>query len=219
MIMKVITKGASVLLVIICAAFVCTAQDKLRRIEQPAKLTYSNTPIQVAVKMDGESLPSREIVAGPDWLRKINLEVTNVSGKDINGLLINLILREPPYGVKATMETVGIVINFELQHSEPKIKLLSAGDRVTLKPPVKMVDYWTKFALEHGVKDIEKVILDVRTVRFTDDTGWSLGRRTRKDPETGRYIFVTDDPEPPVRYLPASILIPDASRFFFLKLD
>ena len=178
---------------IICAAFVCTAQDKPRRIEQPAKLTYSNTPIQVAVKMDGEPLQNREAQAGPDWLRRISLEVTNTSGKDISSLLINLKLREPPFGVKATLETVGIEINFELQHSEPKIKVLSAGDRVTLKPPVTMVDYWTRFALEHGMEDIEKVTLDIRSVRFTDDTGWFLGWRTRKDPETGRYIFVADE--------------------------
>ncbi len=183
------------LLVSICAAFVCTAQDKLRRIEQPAKLTYSNTPIQVAVKMDGEPMSNREAQAGTDWLRRISLEVTNTSGKDINGVLINFVLREPPFGVKATPETVGIVINFELQHSEPQVKVLPAGDRVTLKPPMTMVDFSTKFALEHGMKEIEKVVLDIRSVRFTDDTGWFLGWRTRKDPETGRYIFVADDRE------------------------
>jgi hypothetical protein len=208
-------KGVAVFLVMISAVLSCVAQDKLRRVEQPAKFTYANTPIQVLVKMDGEPIAGREAVAGPDWLRRVGLEVTNTSGKDIKSLLINLILREPPLGVKATPETVGIVISFELQHSEPQIKVLPAGNRVTLKPPVTMVDFSTKYALEHGMKDIETVVLDIRSVRFTDETGWFLGSRTRKDPETGQYVFVPDDPKPPASYLPASILIPSSPKFFF----
>lgn len=190
--MKTIAMGVAVLIAIICATFACFAQEKLRRVEQPAKFVYKNTPIQVVVKMDGEPLPSRKILAGPDWLQRISLEVTNLSRKDINGILINLLLREPPYGRKATLETVGIEINFELQHSEPKIKVLLAGDRATLKPPVSVVDKWTEFALKHGMEDIESVILDIRQVRFTDDTGWSLGSQTRRDPETGRQLFVAE---------------------------
>lgn len=215
-IMKTVSKGAAVLLVIICAVFVCAAQDKLRRVEQPAKFVYPNTPIQVAVSMDGKQLPDREVQAGPDWLRRISLEVGNISGKDINWLLINLMLREPKYGVsKPTPEETGIVITFELPYSGPNVKVLLAGDRITLKPPVSAVDYWTKYAREQGMEDIEKVILDIRQVRFTDDTGWYLGQRTRKDPESGRRVFVTDNPEPPDLHLPTSILIPDALASFF----
>lgn len=176
---------------VLCA----TAQDKLRRIEQPAKFTYSNTPIQVLVKMDGEPLPSREIVTGPDWLRRLSLEVTNTSGKDINWFSILLILREPPPGVsKPSLDIAGIVIPVELRHSG--LKILSAGSKITIKPPNQNIDYWTKFALDNGMKDIEKVILEIRQVGFTDDTGWYLGSPTRKDPESGRYLFVTGNPDP-----------------------
>ena len=214
--MKTVAKGAAVLITVICAVFVCAAQDKLRRVEQPAKFVFKNTPIQVAVSMDGKELPNREVQAGPDWLRKISLEVTNISGKDINWLLINLMLKEPRYGAtEATPETAGIVITVELPFSEPRIKVLSAGDRVTLKPPVSMVDYWIKYAREQGMEDIDKVILDIKQVGFTDDTGWTRGSRTRKDPATGRSVFVTDNPEPPIRHSPTSILIPDRPRFFF----
>lgn len=212
--MKTIAKGAAVLLVMICAVFVCAAQDKLRRVEQPAKFVYPNTPIQVVVSLDGKQVPDREAQAGPDWLRKISLEITNTSGKDINLLWINLMLKEPIYGASvASPETAGIVITVELRHSA--IKVLPAGERITLKPPVTMVDYWTKYAREQGMEDIEKVILDIRQVGFTDDTVWTRGRLSRKDPETGRSVFITEKPEPPVLKSPTSILIPNRPRFFF----
>ncbi len=183
------------MLVVICGVFVCAAQDKLRRVEQPAKFIYKNTPIEVEVKMDGREMPDRKVQAGPDWLRKISLEVTNISGKDINWLLINLMLKEPIYGAReTTRETAGIVITLELPFSEPNIKVLPAGEKVTLKPPVNMVDYWTKYASEEGIDDIEKVILDIKQVGFTDDTAWTRGRLSRKDPETGRSVFITEKP-------------------------
>ena len=214
--MKTIAKVAVVLLVIICAAFVGAAQDKLRKIEQPAKFVYPNTPIQVVVNLDGKQMPNREAQAGPDWLRKISLNVTNISGKDINSFLIDLMLKEPKYGaMEATPETAGIVITLDLRFSEPNIKVLPAGETITLKPRAAQVDYWTKYARQQGVEDIEKVILDIRQVGFTDDTGWDLGRRTRKDPESGRSVFVTELSEHPVLHSPTSIFTADPFRFFF----
>lgn len=178
------------MLVIICAVFAGAAQDKLRRVEQPAKYVYSNTPIEVVVNIDGKEMPNREIKAGPDWLHRITLEITNTSGKDINWLWINLMLREPKYGAtERKPENAGIAIPVELRHTD--VKVLSAGDRITIKPSTQFIDVWTKYALENGMKDIEKVILEIRQVLFTDDTGWYIGYRTRKDTESGRYLFVT----------------------------
>ncbi len=180
------------MLVVICAVFAGAAQDKLRRVEQPAKYIYSNTPIEVVVNIDGKEMPGREIMAGSDWLKRVTLDITNTSGKDINSLWINLILREASHGInKATPETVGIAIPVELLHSD--VKVMSTGNRVTIKPSAQFIDVWTKYALENGMKDIEKVILEIRQVLFTDDTGWYIGHRTRKDPESGRYVFVTEN--------------------------
>ncbi len=202
---------AAIFFIVSHAAIHVPAQEKLRRIEQPPKFTYSNTPIQVVVKMDGEPLPSREIMAGPDWLKRLSLEVTNISGKDINWLSILLMLREPPPGVsKPSLDIVGIVIPVELRHAG--LKVLSAGSKATIKPPTQNVDYWIKFALENGMTDIEKVILEIRQVGFTDDTGWYIGKPTRKDPESGRYIFLTANPDHPV-----SILLPKMELFFDLR--
>lgn len=206
--MKILVKeaAAAVLLIIICGVSAIAAQDKLRQIVQPAKFVYPNTPIEVTFSLDGKQLPNREIQAGPDWLRKISLDVANTSSKDINLLWINLILKEPVYGANvSSAETAGIVITVELRHSG--IKVLPAGDQITLKPPATMVDYWTKYALEQGIEDIQKVILDIRQVGFTDNTTWTRGRLSRKDPKSGRMVFVTD-PAPPDLQSSTSIFVP-----------
>jgi hypothetical protein len=207
--MKRISKGVAMLLVIVCAALACAAQDKLRRIEQPAKFVYKNTPLQVAFRMDGKELPNRELQAGPDWLRRLSLDVSNVSGKDISSLRIDLILKESGDAVP-----VVTVITVDLAYSEPNIKVLPAGETVTLKPPDRLVDWAVKLAREQGLEDIEKVVLDIRQVGFTDDTGWAFGYPTRKDPGSGRSVFVTERPRPPVLDLPANILIPGTLDFF-----
>ncbi|MGB7201632.1 MAG: hypothetical protein WBD16_05120 [Pyrinomonadaceae bacterium] len=197
------------MLVVICAVFAGAAQDKLRRVEQPAKYIYSNTPIEVVVNIDGKEMPSREIMAGSDWLKRVTLEITNTSGKDINWLWINLMLREPKYGAtERKPENAGIAIPVELRHTD--VKVLRAEERIMLKPPVNMVEHWTKYAREQGMEDIEKVILDIHQVGFTDDTAWTNGRFSRKDPESGRYLFITEKPE----YL-NSIFIPKIDLLFF----
>jgi hypothetical protein len=207
--MQTRAKRLMTFLMMLGSAFGCMAQDKLRTIEQPAKFTYPDTPIGVELKIDGKEMPDRKVKAGPDWIRRISLEVTNTSGKDINSLWINLVLREPVLGAReATPETAGIVITVELRHTN--IKLLEAGQHITLKPPVAMVDYWTKYAREQGMDDIERVILDIRQVGFTDDTVWTRGRISRKDPKTGRLMFAGKN-----RVYIDSILIPDSIRFFF----
>ncbi len=217
MIMKIIAKGAAVLLVIICGVFVGAAQDKLRRVEQPAKFIYPNTPIQVEILMDGKPMPNRRAQAGPDWLKRISLEVTNTSGKDINWLMINLMLREPLYGApKPSLETAGIFITLELPFSEPRIEILRAGERTTLKAKGPQVEYWTNYAREQGLEDIEKVMLDIKQIGFTDDTAWTRGRLSRKDPESGRFVGGPVGPKPPIpRVSPTSVLIPERDRFFF----
>lgn len=75
-------------------------QEKLRRIYQPPKFAYKNTPITVGVRLDGNLVPSREMSAGDDWLSRISLEVTNTAKKDIKFLWINLFLREPVLGIR-----------------------------------------------------------------------------------------------------------------------
>ena len=215
--MKLIVIITGILFLTICAVFVCPGQDKLRRVEQPAKFVYPNTPIQVVVKLDGKEMSNKEAQAGSDWLRKLSLEVTNTSSKDISWVSINLMLREPVYGAMiATPETAGIVIEFDLRYADPAIQVLPSGQKVVLKPPVSTVDRWLKYALKQGIEDIEKVILDVRQVGFTDDTAWTRGRISRKDPDSGHYVFVTEDSKT-VRHPSTSILVPENLGFFLIS--
>ena len=200
--MNLSLKVSVVIAVIVGTVFVSAAQEKIRRIEQPPKFIYANTPIHVAINMDGKRMKNREAKGGPDWLRKISLEVTNTTEKDINWLLINLVLREPVLGVrKPAPETAGIVITLELPMSEPKINILQAGVTVTLKPPANMVDHWTDYARQQGMDDIEKVILDIRQVGFTDGTNWYRGSYSQKPQETAG--------------IRRSMLVPDLPSFFF----
>jgi hypothetical protein len=172
---KSILKIAPIVLTILCCFAASFSQDKLRTIEQPAKFTYPDTPIRVELKFDDKEMPDRKVIAGPDWIGRISLEVTNTSRKDIGSLWINLTIREPVLGVREpSPETAGIAIPVELRQSS--IQLLSVGNRIDLKPPVATVDYWTKNAREQGINDIEKLILDIRQVGFTDGTVWTRGR-------------------------------------------
>jgi len=214
--MNIFEKGP-ILLLVVFSVIPCVAQEKLRWIEQPAKFTYKNTPIEIAVYMDGKKLPNREVRAGSEWLRNISLEVTNTSKKHINWLLINLMLREPVYGARTSgAATAGIVIPFDLRFSNPNIKVLAPGEKTVLKPPASMINYWTDYARGQGIEDIEKVVLDIKQAGFTDDTAWTRGSFSRRDPDSGRMVFIDDPSDPPVPKLPTSMLIPNPLPSFFL---
>lgn len=178
--MRKVLSFSAFLFVVLCCAHFGFAQDKLRRVEQPEKFTYPNTPIQVVVNLDDKPMLNRESRAGSDWLKRISLEITNTSGKDIRFLSINLILRE------GSAQITTIVIPIGLENSEPQIKLLAAGDRAVFRTYDKAVDLWLNHLKEQGLtNDVEKVILDIRQVGFTDRTGWFRGLLTRTDPESG----------------------------------
>lgn len=190
--MKTFVKACFVSVVVIASVFGCIAQEKLRRIEQPPRFVYPNTPIKVQFSSEGKPMPDREVRDASDWLKRISLEVTNISGKDVRAMQIDLMFTEPKAGASV------ITITVELAYSEPRIKVLSAGQRVTLKPPDRVVDHWMKFAQERGMEDIETVFLDIRQIAFTDDTAWFRGHSSRKDPETGQHVFVTPNREPEI---------------------
>jgi len=181
--MRSFLSGTIFLFVVLCSANFGVAQDKMRRVEQPAKFTYPNTPIQVVINLADKPMLNREARADSDWLNRLSLEITNTSGKDIRFLSINLILREG----SAQIPTIAIPIG--LENSEPKIKVLAAGDRAVLTTVRPAVDLWLKHLKEQGVADVEKIILSIRQVGFTDGTGWYVGLKTRMDPESGLNVL------------------------------
>ncbi|MGE3465578.1 MAG: hypothetical protein AB7J13_01480 [Pyrinomonadaceae bacterium] len=169
-------KVAAVLTAILCGVYVAIGQEKLRRVEQPVKFVYKNTPVEVVINLDGKPMSNWRAQAGPDWLERISLDVTNVSNKDIKWLLINLMIREPKYGAReATAQTAGIAIPFEIPYSGPDVIVIRAGEHITLKPPVSAISYWTEYARKQGIEDVEKVLLDIAQVKFTDDSHWYRG--------------------------------------------
>jgi len=192
--MRKIVRGVVTLIFVFCAAFMCTAQEKARRVEQPAKFIYPNTPIQVEVKLAGKDLVGKEAKAGSDWIQNLKIVVTNTSGKDISSFWINLTIREPILGLASPPPgSEGIVIPVELRTSS--VKVLLAGQTLTLSPSEELVEQWTKHVKSQGMNDIEKLILDIRQVGFTDGVVWTRGRLSRKDPTTGRYVFISINPD------------------------
>jgi hypothetical protein len=58
------------------------------------------------------------------------------------------------------------------------------GEQVTLKPPTALVEFYVKHALDQGLIDIEKAILDIRQVGFSDRSVWTRGRLSRMESGT-----------------------------------
>ncbi|MGE3466596.1 MAG: hypothetical protein AB7J13_06650 [Pyrinomonadaceae bacterium] len=173
--MRVLLSSSVFLFVVLGIADFGFAQDKLRRVEQPAKFTYPNTPVQVVVNLDDMPMLNRGTRTSSDWLNRISLEITNTSGMDIRFLSINLILRE------GTTEIPTIAIPIGLENSEPRIKILATGDRTVLRTYSKAVDLWVNHLKEKGgPDDVQKIILSIRQVGFTDGTGWYMGLRERE---------------------------------------
>ena len=163
------------------------AQEKLRKVVQPPSYIYPDTPVSVGINFDGKAIAQKEVYAGPDWLRKLGLEITNISGKDIRFIRVNLVLREAtPEAKRASKpapETVSVVLTLEFP-SQPEIQILANRGSITLRPGISAVDYWTETVRKQGMQDIETVTLDIVRVGFTDGTSWVRGHVYRKDGDT-----------------------------------
>ena len=182
------------LLLVLCAACLCNAQERGRQIEQPAKFSYSNAPVQVEIKLNGKDIVGKEVEADDDWISNLKLQITNISGKNITSFWINLIIREAvPNITPATPESTGVLVPIEFQRTQTKNTIFTAGQSMSVSPPKKMVEFWTNFVRSQGMNEIDKLILDIRQVGFTDGSVWNRGRLTAKDPETGRFVRLNFD--------------------------
>lgn len=216
--MNIIAKGAVVLLTIICAVFVSAAQDKLRQMEQPAKYVYPDNPVEIIVtSVADKPLINGQIMADSNWLRNLNLKIKNVSGKDIKWIEMNLILREDGPGLSR------IVLPVYFGETKPdKIPVvLAAGKMTTLQPRQDDVDFWVRYCKNQGIEDIDRIILDIRRIRFTDDTGWYVGIPTIKDPTTNYYRPVNvNEPDPALSIFASgtNLIIQEPTPVFFSAL-
>jgi len=217
--MKLLRK-VSILALTFFASLNGGAQDRTRQVDQPARFLHPNPPVTVVVDLDGKEMLDRVAKAGPDWLKRVSFQVTNISGKNISAIRLDLILKEPIYETReASPESAGIVINLDLRLSEPRIDVLPPGGATTIRPTSQQIDYWTKYAREQGIADIERAILEIRQVEFTDDTGWYLGHRTRKDPQSGKSVFIQENAGPDRVFKPVSSFVEDrVSAFFWILI-
>jgi len=185
----------AILVAILFSGLDSAAQEKLRSVEQPARYTYANPPVDVVVKLDDHEMVGREATTGPDWLNRLSFEVTNKSGKDIRFLRIDLILWEN------ARQLPGIVITLDMANTEPKIKILAAGERATLKMDPSVVEIWLKSLKDKGVDELVRVMLRMYQFGFTDGTGWFVGLPTQRSPD-GRNEIVPKKGLQPILFLP-----------------
>lgn len=191
--MKAIAKRV-LLFFTICAAVICVpqgspAQNKLRTILEPKRYLYPNRPVEiVSISVADRPFLNMQTHADSDWLLNLNITVKNTSGKDIVWIATDLILREEEAGRSRLV----IPVYFGQGRGGTAEKLLPAGLETTLKARKDDVDYWLKYCKTQGIEDIDKIIVDIRSVLFTDDTGWYVGVPTRKDPQSERYRPVMD---------------------------
>lgn len=203
--MKFIAGVAAILVAILFSGLDSVAQEKLRSVEQPARYTHANPPVDVVVKLDDQEMVGREATTGPDWLNRLSFEVTNKSGKDIRFLRIDLILWEN------ARQLPGIVITLGMANTEPKIKILAAGERATLKMAPSVVEIWLKSLKEKGVDDLVRVMLELHQFGFTDGSGWYVGLPTQMSPD-GKNEVLPKKGVQPILFLPEPLR---ARGFFF----
>lgn len=192
-------------------AVVVFPQDKLRKIDED-RYRYKNTPISVTYELGDQPFAFRnETTANSEWLRELNLNVTNISEKTIKSFTIQLIIeRQGSMQYQAAMP-----IRFPLD-GEPlldalgkptgryKTHILKPGDSVKLRGPDSVNRHSILETLKNrdGIRDISTVFLDIRYVYFEDGTNWSLGIDFVPDPNApGRYIRknqTTTTRQPPV---------------------
>lgn len=181
--MRFIAKLTALSATIACAVVAGLAQEKLRRVEQPPLYQYKNMPVAVVVKLDDREMVDRKAMARADWLHRLSLDVINTSGKDIKALSIRLILRDG----QTSKGLSSVALSVLPGNSQSKTAMLLAGDLTSLKPVASHIDRYLGLLKEHGTVEIEKVILDVHDVEFTDGTRWLIGDLLRFDPESGHY--------------------------------
>lgn len=139
-------------------------------------------------------LEVRNLQKGENWVRDLEVEVENVSGRPIYYVSITLelpdILTPPPRprddGTSATRTVVGFI----LEYGSPRlldVKELAAADDAPLRPGeryiFKVPDLYVKsFAsmkksMGFGEEATKNVVLDLVTVSFGDGSGYLGGRK------------------------------------------
>ena len=110
-----------------------------------------------------------------DWLKGIEAKVTNVSGKPIRKIQIDLTMKSPSLNTPvASVPGLG--------YYESKAgKALENGGTAVLKLSDNFYKALKQLQLQQEITSLDEITLSIAWVEYTDDTAWRLGKEMRKD--------------------------------------
>jgi hypothetical protein len=189
--MNINARVRAVLLVIVCAVWVCGAQDKLRVIRETV---HKNSPVIVVSRQIGGKRVDRTyenrhgVMAGPGWIKQLTFDLKNVSNQNITYIHLDLVIPQTGKMVH-TGKIVDIFFGNRAAPAAAASKdvistadLLIPGDvvRVTISDTART--QLENFLKEYDAQDVEQITMDIREVHFDDGTGWNMGIELRQDP-------------------------------------
>jgi len=166
-------------------------QEKLRMIHEDP---VGNPPVEIVGHWVGNKAfdrgtgPRHGIVAGPQWINDLVVDVKNASGKDITYIDLQVEIAKT-----GDMVTNGLTISFtfgnklasELAvHNDPKIPfdVLKPNAVAKLRMSDLVRTKTEKYLGGYAAQDIDSLKIGVHEVHFSDGTGWNLGLQLLQDP-------------------------------------
>jgi hypothetical protein len=161
------------------------------------KNEWRNAPVKIALVKSkiGELATDKKISAGDDWLKGLTIRVRNDSDKPVNFVGLDIQFRWPEeqsreLDLHAPIEYGRNPFNPSEHEFVPEGELIFPGQ--TRDIPLTDGGYDSLRSILDNLKfpaSIKEVILQVRTVGFSDGTAWATGNTFRRDPNNpGKWI-------------------------------
>ena len=161
------------------------------------KKRHPSTPVKIVdVHVKGHPVQSNKpFAADDDWLRDLDVRISNTSGKTITYLEVMLVLRDPENKQPPAAWTLRHGINpvryvSPNEMPAPTVRPVLPGDFLELSLPAEQYAGFTQFLLDTNYLHVKNVDVRVTAVGFNDGTVWTgqlmkrdgLGRWSREEP-------------------------------------
>jgi hypothetical protein len=185
--MKTHIVAAAALLVGCC--FSVTGQQSHERLVTRLPVERNEPLVILETKVNGRDItPGEKFTANDEWIRSIAFVVKNTSNKRVLFASVDLFFSQP--------DGANVMFNlfygpFALQSRPPKPEELlvgiSPGDTTEIAFSERQFAGFTKFVEETKLgRSIPKLDMRIGSVILEDDTMWSRGEFSRRDPSNPR---------------------------------
>lgn len=155
--------------------------QKIRVLEKARPLP--NAPIEIVGHSVGDTpfTDQMRVLAGMDWLEHLNLEIKNVSEKNI--ISVDLTVRIEKRGNMPRETSLPILFRAfseldttKTQEGAMKRGVLIPGEVINLKINRKDVEWLYGYLKKHNVEELDRVKLYIESAYFDDKTHWIFGK-------------------------------------------